>query len=122
MTLGILILAAAGMLAGIEVGLIQGPIASLVLAAGAVTALMFSLMKGKVGAMAGNRGVMNHDDELPQKFLRMSDADKDEIAQMVFDRLILWASRSIIKKLWLIFLAIAFAIAGWIVKDHINIK
>jgi len=65
-----------------------------------------------------DRGVT--DDELPKALRRMSQSDKEEIAQMVFDQLFVWAGRSIAKKLWLFLVALLFALVGWFAKDHIR--
>lgn len=45
LTIGVAILAVTGIVAGAEMGLVQGQAAALLLAAGAVTALIFSMMR-----------------------------------------------------------------------------
>lgn len=106
---------------GSEVAYINGPVAMLVLFTGATTALFFSAARAASRglAMTGHGTTDSHDD-FPDRFSRLSEKEKDDIAQMVFDRLFVWAGRSVVKKVWLGILAVVLGGLGWIFRDHIK--
>lgn len=115
----ILILAAAIFWGSREIGLAQ-----IAFTAG-VTVLVFSLAKvsERVAAMATGKDYVTEETEgesLRRRFRDLSDADKEDIAQIVWDRLFIWAGRSIVKKLWLIVLSCIVGLATWFGKDHIR--
>lgn len=111
-------------LVGFDAGQHFGRVLVLVMLSGAMAALLLSVSNRRGVAMAGGGAEDESQGSGPlhSRIDRMSDADKDEIAQLVFDRLFVWAGRSIAKRLWLGVLAVALAVVGWVVKDHITLK
>lgn len=115
-----------------EIVYINGRWVAVIAAAGAITALVFAVLRqsrGRRALMAGHDVLTagEEEDEHPaghggRTRRRLSDAEKEEIIQALFDKIYVEIGRSVVKKILLIAVAFAFAIAAWLGKNHIDFK
>lgn len=84
------------------------------------TLLMARGPKGEV--MAGNEGVSRDSPGRQARISRLTDAEKEEIIQGLFDKIYVEVGRSVVKRIGLAILSAIVAFLVWLGKDHISLK
>lgn len=136
--LGAVVLAGTiGLAAWTEMIYINGSYAAVILAAGSiVTFTVAILLKSRIreSVMAGHTLSSKGDDEDGEPVRsnahhephrrpsRLTDEEKEEIVQRLFDKIYAEIGRNFVKKALLILVAFAFAATAWLAKNHIDIK